>query len=173
MHKVTCLLPFRVPPQWPSPPELLCDVQTWARILTCCFSVTSFAAFSSICCTAQLYTHRGILLSRPLDTEPSFHLEPPQRNTPSRRRTSLWQGELPWKLALTTCPRFWISWCAKSHSESFRRQKSSKDRGVGIQTAVVVHGALWLIGRNRVAILVKCSRWMPTRLWRCSRTNSS
>lgn len=113
--------------------------------------------------SAALYSQRNSAL-KTSGHRAIFSLAP-HKNTWGRGRTTQWQR---WELAPTTHPLFWICWCPESHFESHRRQKSSDGRGVGVQTAVVFHLALWLIGGNRVAILVKCIWWMLTRQGRCS-----
>lgn len=132
--------------------------------------------FPSIRCAAQLQlsrSHRGILVSvglGPQDTEPSFHGD--FTNTPGPERTSLWQGGTmetgtDHKAQFLGIPMPGIT------PESCRRQRSSEDRGVGAQRVMRFfrRPSDWL-ERNRVAILVRCTRWMLTSLWGCSRVHS-
>lgn len=153
-------------------PKLL-DVWRWARTQTCRFCVFS-PNFPSIRCAAQPQisrSHRGILLWVDLRTQSHLFTGASQtlwaqKEAPFDRGGAMETGT-DHKVRFLGIPVPGIT------PESRRRQRSSEDRGVGVQRPMWFfrRPSDWL-ERNRVAILVKCTRWMLTSLWGCSRVHS-
>lgn len=119
-------------------------------------------------------SHRGILLSvgsGPRDTEPSFHRA--FTNTPGPERTSLWQGGTmetgtDHRAQFLGIPVPGITPGVPQSPEEQRGQRCWRSR---VWCVFFMGPSDWFEG-NSAAILVRCTGWMLTSLWGCSRVHS-